>query len=947
MTQRPLRVRLRRRLPLVLPLLLAACQSTESGGQDLAAPDQAQPSLRCSEEPLPLQNPRAHTLGETFYLPRTAPAAGCPTQLTWTIVSAPSGSSAQAYAGGEGSDAGSWPRFTPDLPGEYALQLKDVPASRLALTVVRRSSAERFRNHYLTPLYGLARVGEELWAANGAAYSVTRLQKAADGKWQKLGEVTTAAWPAALAWRDGLPYAVVANRGSDTIGFIDRARGVQDDALWVGDEPSGLAISPDGKRLFVSLATMRQVAVVDLARRAVVARVPVGFDPRALALSADGARLFVASYRSGNLQDGPMGMRKPETDQDLWVIDTAALTVKTTVRSVSADLRALALSPDGAELYVAATDGDTIPSQADVGVKSFVHQVNVLAADPAKPDYGKVLRSADLSRQASSGGPLVNPGGVLAVGATLFVAAEGSDTVALLDRATLAEKRRVAVGAGPRQLVDLGDGTVAVHCFQSFEVVVLGATGDLVARLKLTEDPRPAAIALGETVFNRPGGAYATNHACASCHVETQNDGMVWRFGPAVWHNVRPLQLLDATTPIEWGAYVSNTANFGIQGPSSIMARPPTQEESQGVAAFLSSLLGAPRATGWTRPDGSFTEAGLRGKQLFESKLTCGTCHTPGLYTGRRLIPAGKSGEPADIPSLLGVYRHGVYLVNGKARSLEDAIDVALAYTNATPTAAEKADLLAFLHELTAKGASPLAIWPDIDSAAGLQPDVQPWAAFADAIDGTQPGKTAEQAAAAYVVLEDGSAQRVPGQVKIDPNPSGQAGAAVRFVPTQPLAAGGQYKLRVLPGLPFQSGGVLDKERSAEFKVAKTPTGKLTEKLRLTVTIPPMGPMGMPTAVPIDADLQAAEGGAQRLLLRLPGGLTQRVWIQITGEDVTLQGFALPLGRGVADAGVVVGKIKQIDDPNGAKTIGLIQGTLRVGAPGINIPGIPFELRPR
>ena len=328
----------------------------------------------------------------------------------------------------------------------------------------------------------------------------------------------------------------------------------------------------------------------DLERRAVVARVPVGFDPRALALSADGARLFVASYRSGNLQDGPMGMRKPETDQDLWVIDTTALTVKTTVRSVSADLRALALSPDGAELYVAATDGDTIPSQADVGVKSFVHQVNVLAADPAKPDYGKVLRSADLSRQASSGGPLVNPGGVLAVGATLFVAAEGSDTVAILDRATLAEKRRVAVGAGPRQLVDLGDGTVAVHCFQSFEVVVLGATGDLVARLKLTEDPRPAAIALGETVFNRPGGAYATNHACASCHVETQNDGMVWRFGPAVWHNVRPLQLLDATTPIEWGAYVSNTANFGIQGPSSIMARPPTQEESQGVAAFLSSL---------------------------------------------------------------------------------------------------------------------------------------------------------------------------------------------------------------------------------------------------------------------------------------------------------------------------------------------------------------------
>ena len=34
---------------------------------------------------------------------------------------------------------------------------------------------------------------------------------------------------------------------------------------------------------------------------------------------------------------------------------------------------------------------------------------------------------------------------------------------------------------------------------QAHDRVVLGATGDLVARLKLTEDPRPAAIALGET----------------------------------------------------------------------------------------------------------------------------------------------------------------------------------------------------------------------------------------------------------------------------------------------------------------------------------------------------------------------------------------------------------------------------------------------------------------
>ena len=67
----------------------------------------------------------------------------------------------------------------------------------------------------------------------------------------------------------------------------------------------------------------------------------------------------------------------------------------------------------------------------------------------------------------------------------------------------------------------------------------------------------------------------------------------------------------------------------------------------------------------------------------------------------------------------------------------------------------------------------------------------------------------------------------------------------------------------------------------------------LPEKLRLTVTIPPMGPMGMPTAVPMDVDRLPPENGAERLRVTLPGGLTQRLWLQISDDKVYLQGFAL------------------------------------------------------
>ncbi|WP_375772012.1 hypothetical protein NR798_14360 [Archangium gephyra] len=909
----------------VLLLSASACR-------DEPAPS---PEPVCTEAPLPLQNPRSHTLGETFYLPRLKQDAQCPSTLEWRVVSAPEASRNTAYTRGAPE-----PRFTPDVPGDYVFRLGELRNSEVPLHVVARSPAERFRNHYLTPLSGVVRVGEELWTANGPSYTVSRLAKVDGTYWRTFAEVTVGEWPSALAWREPLPYVLVAHRGSDTVGFIDRARGVLVDSLWVGDEPSGLALSPDGRRLYVSLATQRQVAVVDLSLREVVARVEVGFDPRALALSPDGQRLFVASYRSGNRFKDTRGTYGPGDDKDIWIVDTATLTTASIVDSVSADLRALALSADGAELYVAATDGDPEPSQADATAKPFVHEVVVVGADAGRPGYGQVLRRADLTRQSGSGGPVVNPAGVLAVGDTLWVSSESSDLVVALDRNTLAEKARVPVGAGARQLVALdAAGTVAVHCFQSFELWVLRADGTVFQKVKLAEDPRPANVALGERVFTRPGAGFAANHSCSSCHVEAQNDGMVWRFGPSIWHNVRPLQLLDATTPLEWGAYVSSSGNFGYQGPASIVSRPATPEEALGLQSFLGSLLGAPRATGHTRLDGSYTEAALRGQALFEGKATCSGCHVPPLYTSRGYVAQGKSGEPADIPTLLGTYRHGIYFVGAKARSLEAAVDVAIDYVKVPLSAEERGDLLAFLRELTPKGGAPLGIWPDIDSAEGVYPDVRPSVAFADPVDDSQ-GKTAPEVAAEYVVLEDALGNRVSGAVEVQ-------GGRLTFVPAAPLAQGARYRFRVLPGLPFLSGGALWGELGSEFTVAKPAVGSWPGAMRMTVQVPGRGGV-----TPVDFVLEAAA-------VSRPGTLTltvvpqgsgsqqrQQVWARLDGDRWLMQPFAMPLfGSSVADASEVVGAVTQVDPAT--QGITRVEGKLRIRGPGIDMRDIAFSIVPK
>ncbi len=65
--------------------------------------------------------------------------------------------------------------------------------------------------------------------------------------------------------------------------------------------PMGLAISPDGRRLYVSTGRGRQVAVLDTATRNVVGSVTVGQRPWGIVLSPDGTRLYTANGPSNDV----------------------------------------------------------------------------------------------------------------------------------------------------------------------------------------------------------------------------------------------------------------------------------------------------------------------------------------------------------------------------------------------------------------------------------------------------------------------------------------------------------------------------------------------------------------------------------------------------------------------------------------------------------------------
>lgn len=98
-----------------------------------------------------------------------------------------------------------------------------------------------------------------------------------------------------------------------------------------------------GRRIYFSDTDNDSVKVFDPVANAVAANVAVGGEPRGLAISPDGSRLYVGNRRSGTIS----------------VIDTAALDTLDPIRlPAGAEPAGVAITPDGRKLYVANEAGN-------------------------------------------------------------------------------------------------------------------------------------------------------------------------------------------------------------------------------------------------------------------------------------------------------------------------------------------------------------------------------------------------------------------------------------------------------------------------------------------------------------------------------------------------------------------------------------------------------------
>nr|WP_276603708.1 cytochrome c [Nannocystis pusilla] len=171
---------------------------------------------------------------------------------------------------------------------------------------------------------------------------------------------------------------------------------------------------------------------------------------------------------------------------------------------------------------------------------------------------------------------------------------------------------------------------------------------------------------------------------------------------------------LEGTAPIGWEGDAFDLFSYLYGSPGPTIGLIVDTASHQAFYDYLAGLIPPPPANGVTERDGSLTEAGRRGEALFRGAANCASCHAGPLTTGGLRLPGGgtESDHPIVVPSLVGAYRHGHWLVNGAAWTLAEAVDAMLPLSGATLTDAEKTDLVRYLGELTAREFFVLASVP-------------------------------------------------------------------------------------------------------------------------------------------------------------------------------------------------------------------------------------------
>jgi YVTN family beta-propeller protein len=193
------------------------------------------------------------------------------------------------------------------------------------------------------------------------------------------GEVAVGNTPGFVAIAPTGTFAYIANRAAGVVTVVDTAIDKVVATIPMPDgPPQYLAFAPDGSRLYVSVfndpdRSINRVAVLDTQTNTVVTTIKVGTRPYALAVKPDGSEIYVPNHDSGTVS----------------VIDTRSNTMVSDIR-VKPNPHWVEFSKDGTRTYAANHESNLV-SVIDTTTRGVVAEVRVqqsphsVAVHPTQP----------------------------------------------------------------------------------------------------------------------------------------------------------------------------------------------------------------------------------------------------------------------------------------------------------------------------------------------------------------------------------------------------------------------------------------------------------------------------------------------------------------------------------------------------------------------------------
>ncbi|MEQ9080269.1 MAG: PKD domain-containing protein [Sandaracinaceae bacterium] len=463
--------------------------------------------------------------------------------------------------------------------------------------------------------------------------------------------------------------------------------------------------------LYVSLQATGQLARVE---DGAVTTFDAIEDARGVSLLPDG-RLAVTRWRSPDARAEIAALAPDGSARETWTLGYDPQPGSDTESGgVPSYLEQVLVSPDGALAVV--------PSlQAAIGEglfrspRALTHETTLRAAvsffDPRGGEEDFERRKLWDDRGFAAAGVLSSRGDFL------FLAMRGSRAVERLDLLSGAQAGTLLeVGHAPQGLaLSDDDRLLFIDVYLSRELVVYdvadaGALPVEVARLPIpSAEPLSPELLRGKILFNDaadPRIARDSYLACAHCHLEGQSDRRTWDFTDRGEGLRNTIDLLGRAGvghgPLHWSANFDEVHDFehdmrgpfrglGLMDDADYEARSETfgapkaglSPDLDALAAYVTSLdahLPSPHRA----PDGSLTEAGARGRVIFEA-AGCESCHSgptltdsavvagaPVLHDVGTLGPGsgGRLGAPLtglDTPTLHDLWNTAPYLHDGSA----------------------------------------------------------------------------------------------------------------------------------------------------------------------------------------------------------------------------------------------------------------------------------------